>query len=70
MCENKVSFYVPCGYDYKEVESKCGNTDPDGSRTICDDCANDPRGMAEIERQERNAEADNAWLRSAGWGEM
>jgi len=26
--------------------------------------------MAEIERHQANADADNAWLASAGWGEM
>ena len=69
-CENKVSFYVPRGYDYREVQVKCGNTDPYGDRTICESCRNNSNKMRAIERQERNAEADNAWLRSAGWGEM
>ena len=34
MCDNKVSYYVPRGYDYKETFVKCGNTDPQGSRAI------------------------------------
>ena len=60
MCENTVTYYVPSGYDYKEVVGKCGNTGYDGERLICDDCANDPRKMAEIERQEADIAADNA----------
>jgi len=70
MCENTATVYVPKGYDYKPVQMRCGSTDYNGDRVICDQCASDKRAMAEIERQERNAEADNAWLRSAGWGEM
>lgn len=69
-CKNKVSYYVPRGYDYREVFVKCGNTDVYGGRAICDDCANDKRKMAEIERQEANIRADNEWARSAGWGEF
>ena len=70
MCDNKVSFHVPRGYSYREVMVKCGNTDPHGNRTICGTCRDNPREMDSIERNERNAAADNAWLRSAGWGEM
>jgi hypothetical protein len=70
MCDNKVSYYVPRGYDYKETFVKCGNTDPHGSRAICEKCAADPDEMAAIERHEENTAADNEWLRSAGWGEM
>lgn len=69
-CENKVSYWLPRGYDYKETLVNCGNTDPYGERAVCDDCSNNPQEMREIEQQERNAEADNAWLRSAGYGEM
>jgi hypothetical protein len=57
MCENTVAYYVPKGYDYKEVFGKCGNTGYDGERLVCYDCSNDPRKMAEIERQERNIAA-------------
>ena len=70
MCDNKVSFHVPRGYSHREVMVKCGNTDPYGNRTICESCRHDPREMDSIERHERNAAADNAWLRSARWGEM
>jgi hypothetical protein len=27
MCNNKVSYYIPRGYDYREFFVKCGNTD-------------------------------------------
>lgn len=70
MCEEKVSYWIASGLDYREIETKCGNTAYDGSRAICDKCAGDPRTMAEIERQESNIDADNAWARSAGWGEF
>ena len=69
-CENKVSYYVPQGYDYKEVFVKCGNTNWFGNRAICDKCASSPVIMKSIEQHEANVAADNAWLKSAGWGEM
>ena len=69
-CENKVSYHVPRGYDYREVFVKCGNTDPHGSRAICDKCASNPIIMSGINAHEANVAADNAWLKSAGWGEM
>ena len=69
-CENKVTFYVPYGYDYRATKVRCGNTDPHGGRTICDICRNDKSKMADIKIHEDNIAADNAWLRSAGWGEM
>jgi hypothetical protein len=70
MCETMVSYFVPKGWDYKEHQVKCGETDPQGGRAICEKCANDPAEMESIRRHEANVEADNAWLRSAGWGEM
>ena len=70
MCDEQVSYFVPRGYDHREVFVKCGHTDPHGGRAICETCEVDPAEMAEIERQEENMAADNAWLRSAGWGEM
>lgn len=70
MCDEQVSYFVPRGYDYREVFVKCGHTDPHGGRAVCEKCEADPAEMAEIERHEENMAADNAWLRSAGWGEM
>ena len=58
MCENTVSYYVPKGYDYKEVFGVCGQTGYDGQRLVCYDCSNDFW-----------LKWDNAWARSAGRGE-
>ena len=49
-CENKVSYYIPQGYDYKEVFVKCGNTNWFGNRAICDKCASNPVIMKSIEQ--------------------
>jgi len=69
-CKNKISYHIPKGYDYKEVFVKCGTTDPFGNRAICDECYSNPAKMKGIKQQEENAAADNAWLESAGWGEI
>jgi hypothetical protein len=69
MCDNQVSYYIPKGYDYREVFVKCGNTDYHGERAICDTCSQDPQTMQHIKNQEANIAADNAWAKSAGWGE-
>jgi len=69
-CSNLVSYYVPRGYDYREVAVRCGRTDPHGGRAICDTCQGNASKMQEISRQEDDAAADNAWLKSAGWGEI
>jgi hypothetical protein len=73
MCDNKVSYYVSLHYqpdwwknDYKEVFVKCGDTNPFGGQALCNKCIDDPA----IKQQQENADADNAWLKSAGWGEM
>ena len=68
-CENKVSYYVPRGYDYREVVVPCGRTDPHGNRALCDTCRKDPGKMSEAERLESIIKADNAAAASAGWGE-
>jgi len=70
VCINRVSFYVPSGYDYRETLVRCGNTDPYGDRAVCDVCAANPEIVAQIMRHERLIKEDNAWLRSAGQGEM
>tara|TARA_Y100000310_G_C20265731_1_gene615692 strand:- start:261 stop:476 length:216 start_codon:yes stop_codon:yes gene_type:complete len=70
ICNNQVSYFVESGLDYKEVKIKCGNTNPYGNRTICEDCQNNPREMESIRRHQANVDADNQWLRSAGYGEM
>jgi len=65
MCERMASYWIPSGLDYREVETKCGNTAYDGSRAVCETCENDPRAMAEIARSRVIAR----WAASAGWGE-
>ena len=70
MCENIVTFHVVKGYGYRETTRKCGSTDPWGNRTICEPCSKDKEKMASIKDHEENMAADNAWLRSAGYGEM
>lgn len=70
MCDNKTTIFVSRGYDYHPVEYKCGNTGPHGERIICDLCADNPEEMERIRAHEALVEEDNAWARSAGWGEF
>ena len=37
-CNNKVSQFIPRGYDYKEVEYTCGSTGIYGDAVMCHDC--------------------------------
>jgi len=70
-CMNAKEVVVPRGrYDTRIIEMKCGETDHHGYRVICDSCLDSREAMAEIERHQANVDADNAWLSSAGWGEM
>ena len=69
-CKNSVDVVVQGRYDSKIVEFQCGNTDHHGHRVTCDSCLNDPQEMQAIRNNQANADADNAWLASAGWGEM
>jgi hypothetical protein len=50
MCSNKVTYYIPKGYDYKPFDVKCGNTDPHGELALCPVC--------EHERESREATTD------------
>jgi len=68
-CKNKVSYWVPRGYDYRETLVPCGGTDPHGGRAVCDECGSNAAKMAEIRRHEEDIEADNAWAHSAGYGD-
>mgnify|MGYP003641834011 CR=1 FL=1 len=61
MCDNKVSFQVPRGYDFSEVVRKCGDTDPFGGTAVCPTCARDPHVMQGIRNREENAEHDE-WV--------
>ena len=63
-CTNKVFQYVPCGYDYREVESDCGTTGIYGELLLCESCEHTR------ERREANSKADNEWCKSARWGEI
>jgi len=66
-----VDVVVPRGrYDTRIIQMKCGETNHHGMRVTCDSCLNNKESMREIDRQEANASADNAWNRSAGWGEI
>ena len=69
-CENEVGYFTGEMPNYTERLVKCGTTDPYGERCICDDCRNDPKIMESIRNHQANVDADNQWLRSAGWGEM
>jgi hypothetical protein len=65
MCDNKVEVTVPRGqYDYKVVLYPCSSTGPQGELILCRAC--EPQRA----NRQANSDADNAWLRSAGWGEM
>ena len=69
MCDNKVSFWIPRGYGYRERFVKCGNTTPHGGRAVCEVCANDPVIMRGILLAEQLIEQDNATSRSCGGGD-
>ena len=38
MCENKITYYIPKGYDYRPYDVPCGNTDPHGELALCPAC--------------------------------
>ena len=38
MCDNKITYYIPKGYDYRPYDVPCGNTDPHGDLALCPDC--------------------------------
>jgi hypothetical protein len=73
MCNKEASYYVPRGYDYKEIKTTCGSTAYQNgyvTTVFCDDCLDDHQVQAEHETRLEAADEDNAWLRSAGWGEI
>lgn len=37
-CDRKVIQYVPRGYDYRAVESRCGSTSIHGDVLLCEKC--------------------------------
>lgn len=64
MCTNEVEVTVPRGWDHRVVLYPCGSTGPEGEMILCEQCE------PQRENRQANADADNAWLRSAGWGEI
>jgi len=48
ICDNKVSQWVPKGWDYVEVVLKCGNTSIRGTPLYCEECESEfhKRGYA------------------------
>ena len=64
MCDNKIELPVPTRFDYRMIEYRCGSTYIDGSMILCPACE------PQREHREGLAAADNAWLRSANWGEI
>jgi len=70
MCDNMVTQYVPRGWDYRAIDLPCGSTSIHGDRLLCERCENDHAKQAQLRQIDENADADNAWLRSAGWGEI
>ena len=72
-CDNPAFYFVERGYSYKEVETRCGSTITKRGhvdKAFCDECANNKQKMTEHENRLRVSEEDNAWLASAGWGEI
>jgi hypothetical protein len=70
-CENEVSYMTEIGdsMQYRETMVRCGTTDPQGDRCICEECENDSNKLRAHRDHVANVEADNAWLRSAGYNE-
>jgi len=48
----------------------CGGTNYYGQSQLCPNCEDNESAREAHHRHLANAEADNSWLRSAGWGEM
>ena len=76
-CKNDISYMVEIGRTrklwhmrYREIFIRCGNTDPHGEIAICEECENDPKIMQSIQNHKANVAADNAWNKSAGFGEL
>ena len=70
MCQNTTSYFAVYRGRTVEVEIQCGNIDQYGRRCLCDVCDSLPHKREEQRVLEQKHGADNAWLRSAGWGEL
>jgi len=71
-CKNEGFYFVPRGYSYRKIKARCGSTAyNNGVFTVfCKDCQNDKKKQAEHKRQLELSKEDNAWLASAGYGEI
>ena len=38
MCDNRVEYTVPKGWDYVTLDYRCGSTGIDGEAVLCDKC--------------------------------
>ena len=71
MCNNTTEYLIERDdFTVYARQVRCGTTDPYGERAMCDTCYEDAWIRKDAERQKANSDADKAWLRSAGWGEM
>lgn len=73
MCDKEAFYHVPRGFDYKEIQTTCGSTTYQRGHVVtvfCYDCENDQQVQAEHAARLEDSDADNAWLGSAGWGEI
>jgi hypothetical protein len=59
-CGKLIKAYVPKGFDYKEIDVKCGSTSPDGNPYLCPTCEKEHEGTDWRHEAEMNGEA---------WGE-
>jgi len=66
-CMGKFEVYNSNGRPY---HISCGGTNYYGQSQLCPNCENNPQEVEAQRRRNANAEADNQWLRSAGWGEI
>jgi hypothetical protein len=63
-CKEKVPKTVRVGDDARVAYFDCGTTGPYGEVCLCQKCEHKRRGI------EKNSAAENAWMRSANWGEI
>jgi len=63
-CKERVPKTVRVGDDARVAYFDCNTTGPYGEVVLCNKCEHKRRGI------EKNSAAENAWMRSAGWGEI
>tara|TARA_B100000212_G_C27359251_1_gene527417 strand:+ start:671 stop:895 length:225 start_codon:yes stop_codon:yes gene_type:complete len=72
-CDNEATYFVERGFGFKEITTRCGSTTNQRGHVVtvfCDKCEADEQKMLAHEQRVRLADEDNAWLASAGWGEI